>query len=276
MQLSFSAPRASRLSRLVERHLPFVRRNYLQKLFRTKEIKVAGRPAKPDQIVEKGTSITVFLPDPRENFDKLTGCRIIFEDDDVMAFDKKAGITCVPGVGTRGASLHEAAEQLLETRFFPVHRLDRETSGVIVFSKSMDMAKKLELEFRERRTEKIYYALVAGTPKKKEEWIRDPLRRNGEKVIIDPKRGQSAETHFEWVKKIGPHALLKVEPTTGRTHQIRVHLASIGCPVVGDAVYGKAKANINRHLLHAGELKILNYRFQATLPPEFEREVSGD
>jgi RluA family pseudouridine synthase len=242
----------------------------LAKLFRGKEIKLAGKAAKSEQAAQKGEQITVFLPDPRRNFVLLTGCQLIHEDENLIAINKAAGVTSVPGIGTRGASLVEAAEKLFELKLHPVHRLDRDTSGVIVFAKNADTAKKLEAEFRARRTAKIYHAVVSGIPKVQSSWIREPLRRRGEKVIIDAKNGQTAETRFELVQKLGrDRSLLRLEPRTGRTHQIRVHLASLGLPIIGDATYGTADPALKRHLLHASELQILDYRFQAELPVEF-------
>lgn len=271
MKLEFVTDRAIRLQRFAEQQLPFLSRAFLQKLFRQKEIKLNGKTARPEATAKVKDTVAVFLPDPRRHFGLLTGCEIIFEDDQIIAFDKRAGLPVVPGIGTHGATLGEAAHRLLRLNLTIVHRLDRDTSGVIVLAKNAKMARRLEAEFRARQVAKTYLAVVTGIPREKSGMITLPLKKSGRKIVVTKTGGLSAETHWQLVRKLGRNSLLEIKPKTGRTHQIRVHLASIGYPIVGDKLYGPAGKNQSRHLLHASKLKILNYELEAKLPVNFDR-----
>ena len=240
----------------------------MQKLFRKREIKVGGSARKPDAEVQIGEEIAVYLPDPRKHLKVLLGCEIIFEDQDLIAFNKSEGITTHKGVGTKGKTLREAAEELLNLDLTIVHRLDRDTSGVLIFAKNKVAGNKLAMEFRQRRTDKTYQAVIQGIPKEKSGIITLPLKKSGEKIVVAKSGGQSAETHWQLVRKIGKNALVEVKIITGRTHQIRVHMSAIGHPIVGDKLYGDPSSG-ERMLLHASRLKILDYDFQADLPKEF-------
>lgn len=292
MKLIFENSKEVRLEKFMQAKLPFLRRAFVQKLFRKKEIKVAEKPQKADAKIPAHSKVEVFLPDPRKYFFELTGNRILFEDTNVVAFDKRAGIATHAGVGTRGDDLRNCAETLLQQKLIVVHRLDRATSGVVVFAKNAAAARKLEDEFRQRKVFKKYFAVVEGIPKKPNGEINLDLKKVGQKMEI-VKKGLSAQTFWKVIQKhpslrqptealakvgkrgssracrgAGGFSLLEVEITTGRTHQIRVHLAAIGLPVVGDDLYGHAKDS--RMLLHAAELKILDYTFEAKIPQAFK------
>jgi 23S rRNA-/tRNA-specific pseudouridylate synthase len=161
----------------------------------------------------------------------------------------------------------------LKRNLIVIHRIDRATSGVVIFAKNQKTARKLEDEFRERRAEKIYHAVVEGRP---------PLAGVSEKKILRmgkkmelSEKGVAAKTLWKVVRKLGRNSLLEIRIETGRMHQIRVHLAAAGFPVVGDALYpstgsGQARrATESRMLLHSSSLKILGYTFEAKLPEEF-------
>jgi 23S rRNA pseudouridine1911/1915/1917 synthase len=165
-----------------------------------------------------------------------------------------------------------------------VHRLDKATSGVMIVAKTQASFERLKKLFQEHRMRKTYFALVSGVPKNKKGTIDAPIGiKNGtlKRSVHSSKMAKSAVTEYSVVKKIGEdnreqYALLKVTPKTGRTHQIRVHLASIGHPVVGDALYGRrAKADsASRLMLHAAALEFSDgtgshFAFEAPLPPEF-------
>ena len=277
MKIEFTASKTTRLDRLVQEKFPYIRRAFLQKLFRKKEIKVAGQANKFDVKIDTGKQIQVFLPDPKKNFSAMTGCQILFEDSDIIAFDKRAGLVTHAGVGTRGNTLREAAEGLLNLKLIVVHRIDAGTSGAIIFAKKSDIARKLEAEFKNRRVKKIYHAVVSRIPKENSGIINFSLKKSGEKMKVVQSGGMSAETKWKVIQKLKNSALLEVEILTGRTHQIRVHLAEIGYPVVGDDVYGSTSLTTSgnklpssgRMLLHASRLKILDYDIQAKLPNEF-------
>jgi 23S rRNA pseudouridine1911/1915/1917 synthase len=267
MKFSFTTNRKIRAERFCSEALPFIRRGFLQKLFRKKEIKVAGKPVKADSDIPAGSKVEIFLPDAQKNFGLLTGCEILFEDKDLIAFNKRSGITMHAGVATHGNTLREAAEKLLKLSLVVVHRIDKATSGVVIFAKNANAARKLEDEFRKRRVKKTYYAVVEGIPRETEGEIISKLEKHDKQMRISEK-GFSAETHWKLVKKLEKRALLEVKILTGRMHQIRIHLASIGFPVVGDEIYGNGGSG--RMLLHASDLEILKYKFHADLPQEFE------
>jgi len=267
MKIDFQASRAGRLERLVRERLPFVRRAFLQKLFRKREIRVGGSPRKSDAEVVVHESITIFLPDPRKNFSIITGCEILFEDAEIIAFNKTVGITTHKGVGTRGKTLREAAEELLDLKLTVVHRLDRETSGILIFAKTKETAQKLATEFRERRVKKIYHAVVSGILKDESGIIKLPLKKIGERMAV-VRGGLSAETQWKLIRKFKNSSLVEINLITGRTHQIRVHFSAIGHSIVGDKLYGDS-IDSTRMFLHASDLRILDYKFHAKLSREF-------
>lgn len=268
MKVEFIASRSTRLDRLIQVKLPYIRRSFLQKLFRKKEVKVASKAKNGDSAVEVGEKISVFLPDPRKNFAVLTGCKILFENDEVIAIDKRAGLPTHAGVGTKGNTLREAAEGLLSLNLIVVHRLDADTSGVIIFAKKKEIARKLESEFKQRRVDKVYHAVVEGSLKENSGIIKSSLKKSGQKVVVVKSGGQVAETHWKVIKKTKDKTLVEIKLITGRMHQIRVHFSEAGYPVIGDRLYGNANLS-GRMLLHASSLKVFNYDFQAKLPEEF-------
>ncbi len=274
LKLEFKTSREIRIEKFLAEQLPFLRRNFLQKLFRKREVKVEGVAQKIDAKAPANTNVEVFLPNSQKHFSALTGNEIIFENEHLIAFNKRAGISTHAGIGTRGDDLRNCAKTLLEIKLIVVHRIDKQTSGVVIFAKNQKTARALEEEFRKRRVGKKYFAVVEGIPKTKEGEINLRLKRK-DKVMEVSESGVESKTNWKIVKVltpeisrgIGKRALLEVEIETGRMHQIRVHLAAIDHPVVGDNLYGKGEEE--RMLLHSGELRILDYKFQAKLPLSF-------
>lgn len=281
MKLTFKINRKTRADRIIAEQLPYLRRAVLEKLFRKREIKIDGKPVDGKEEATPGSEISVFLPDPHKNFGFLTGSDIVFEDEHIIAFNKRAGAVVQPGTGTQGATLVEAAQGLLKIHVALVHRLDRDTSGIIVMAKTHPKTEQLENAFRKRTTEKTYHAVVLGHPQADSGVIKLPLKRVGERIKItteDNPEKLTAETAWEVVeRRKNGTSLLLVKPKTGRMHQIRVHLATIGYPIVGDTTYGQAvnekskikNVRLSRHLLHASNLKICGYNLTAPLPIEF-------
>ncbi len=283
MKLEFKTSRETRAEKFLREKLPFIRKNFIQKLFRKREIKVEGIPQKVETRLPADSIVEVFLPDPHKHFFELTGNTIIFENADLIAFDKRAGISTHAGVGTRGNDLRTATEVLLRKKLVVVHRIDKPTSGVVIFAKNQKIARLLEEEFRQRRVEKKYFAVVEGIPKTSEGVVDLRLKRVGKRMEIS-EAGLEAQTFWKVIKKTGKHALLEIQIKTGRTHQIRAHLTAIGLPVVGDETYlstssRQAEKSLKekslpprergRMLLHASDLKILDYKFHAKLPAKF-------
>jgi 23S rRNA pseudouridine1911/1915/1917 synthase len=204
--------------------------------------------------------------------------------------NKPAGMVVHPSPGhDHGTLVHAAlghAPQMEgiggEERPGIVHRLDKETSGLIVIAKNEQAHRWLQDQFRDRSVEKIYLALVDGKPPTPVGRVEAPIGRKATQrklmAVVPPAKGRDAVSEYKTLESFPAHTLLEVHPLTGRTHQIRVHLAFLGCPVTGDTVYGRKKPSLDlkRHFLHAYRLKITlpgetNPRtFEAKLPVELD------
>lgn len=209
---------------------------------------------------------------------------ILFEDSDLFVINKPAGIAVQGGTGQSKSldALFEAFYEDCNPRL--VHRLDRDTSGVLVFAKTLSMAQWLTKAFRERRVQKIYWALVCGVPQKKEGLISLPLSKKptllGEKVCVDKEEGVSALTAYRVIEELGQQiAWVELIPKTGRMHQLRVHCAEgLKMPILGDGKYGgNAAFPFGRKSLHlhARSLKVpLPFdkimAFEAPLPKDLQ------
>ena len=205
---------------------------------------------------------------------------IVFENEDLIVVNKPAGMVVHPAAGHSSGTLVNAVlgyEPDIEgiggeERPGVVHRLDKETSGLILLAKNERAHRWLQDQFRLRKVEKTYLALVDGKPPtpsgRVEAYIgRDPSHRK-QMAIVSESRGREAISEYKTVESFANHTLLEFHPLTGRTHQIRLHCAFLGCPIVGDEIYGRKKptVEINRHFLHA-------YRLKIVLPGEKEPRV---
>ena len=189
--------------------------------------------------------------------------RIAWEDEHLLVVDKPAGVVVHPGPGHRGGTLvqgllgHGAAGGE-EERPGIVHRLDRDTSGLIVVARSEEAHRRLQNVVRRHALERHYLALVVGRPRSRRGRIEAPIgrdRRDPFRRSLDTETPREAVTHFELVELLPQHALLDVRLETGRTHQIRVHLSAIDLPVAGDPVYGRPRElGLERQFLHAARL----------------------
>ncbi len=193
---------------------------------------------------------------------------ILYEDDDILVVDKPAGLSVHPGAGHPGGTLVNALIYLRPTlkgigsseRPGIVHRLDLDTSGVMVIAKNLASHAHISEQFAQRSVNKIYLALVKGRLTQTEAIIDAPIGRdpsNRQKMnVVDG--GKSAKTRYKVLRSIGDHQLLEVKLLTGRTHQIRVHLASIGHSIIGDSLYGKKSKTIDRQFLHSHLLELVH------------------
>ena len=200
------------------------------------------------------------IPEPRP-FDLA----IVYEDTEVLVVDKPAGVPTHPGPGHGGGTLSNAllaylpdlAEVGDPSRPGIVHRLDMDTSGLLIVAKTADAHRDLSAQFKQRTVSKMYMALVEGLVVPPEGVIEAPtgrhIKRRKEMAVVQD--GRESVTWYETVRIFDGYTLLRVTPKTGRTHQVRVHMAAIGYPVVGDSVYGRRNNCLARHFLHAAYLR---------------------
>lgn len=289
----FGEEGSERLDKFLVTCLPEFSRARLQGLIADGFVLVNNIPAKKSgQLIETGFEIQVRIPPPAPS--GLTGenipLDIVFENDDLIVVNKPAGMVVHPAAGHSSGTLVHAVlgyDPDLEgiggeERPGLVHRLDKETSGLIVLAKNEQAHNWLQDQFRLRTVEKTYLALVDGKPPtpagRVEAHIgRDPNHRK-KMAIVSEKKGREAVSEYKTLESFKNHTLLEFHPLTGRTHQIRLHCQFLGCPIVGDSVYGKKNqtVEINRHFLHAHQLKIIlpNEKsprtFEADLPNELK------
>ena len=275
-------------------NVPPLSRSQVQRLIAAHRVRIAGQPAAPSTKVRAGDTVTVILPEtdaPRLRPEPLT-VSLLHVDDALIVVDKPPGLVVHPGAGQAGGTL---VNQLL-SRFPEIaavghparpgvaHRLDRDTSGVLAAARSVAAYDWLVAQFAARAVRKTYLALVAGVPAVERGVIdapvgRHPARRTHMSVA---QGGKPARTHFAVLEALGPFTLLRVTPETGRTHQIRVHCAAAGLPIVGDAQYGRGVSNddrlagttLNRMFLHALSLGFTHPLTRA--PVDFHAPLAGD
>jgi len=166
----------------------------------------------------------------------------IFEDDDFIALNKPSGLLSIPDREGKEGSLKSLLQEKYE-RIFTVHRLDKDTSGLIIFAKNEEAHRHLSIQFEERQTEKIYVGLVLGTPANPKGTINLPIAENmvTRGTMIINRRGKEAITDYEVLEDFGSYSWMRFRIHTGRTHQIRVHLKDMGHPIVCDELYGDGK-----------------------------------
>ena len=241
-------------------------RSTLQKFIENGFVKVDGvLVTKPNQKFEDGVKIELNVPEGQKNADLKP--EVIYEDDNVLVLNKPAGLLSM-------AKGEYCPEKTLEDYGLLVHRLDRDTSGVVIMAKNEDTQTMLRRQFQDRKAHKTYYAVVTGRPKMDEARIYLPIARDKKRPTtfrVDA-NGKESETFYKVVKADDKHSLIELRPTTGRTHQLRVHLNYLGHPIMGDVVYGGEKAD--RLYLHAKSLEITlpggeRRTFEAPLPESF-------
>ena len=293
LNFHFDKKTPERLDKFLVELLQEFSRSRIQALIADGFVDVNGHAAKKaGQTLESGFNVTVRIPSPAPTdlIAENIPLDIVFENDDLIVVNKPAGMVVHPSAGHASGTLVNAMlgydpdiEGIGgEERPGVVHRLDKETSGLILLAKNERAHRWLQDQFRLRKVEKIYLALVDGKPPtpsgRVEAYIgRDPSHRK-RMAIVPESRGRESISEYKTVESFTNHTLLEFHPLTGRTHQIRLHCAFLGCPIVGDEVYGRKKSSvaINRHFLHAYRLKIIlpgekePRNFEAALPDELE------
>jgi len=266
-------------------------RAQLQALIADGYVTVNGQQLKPGVRLKGGEQIQLMIPvrtEPDTVEPEDIPLTIIYEDDDLAVIDKPAGMIVHPGEQNETGTLVSAAlarwpqiaaMQVEEKRVGIVHRLDKDTSGLIVLAKHDQARHNLTAQFQERTVEKIYLAMLEKRPDTTTGRIDAPIARDPKqrKKMAVARNGRPAITEFTVIDDeiSGNRALVRVRLLTGRTHQIRVHMAFIGCPIVGDRVYGyhKQRIGLKRQFLHAAELSFdqpvtgERLHFESPLPP---------
>ena len=289
----YDGEKADRLDKFLVTRLPEFSRARLQGLIDEGFVTINNvRAKKSGQSIESGAEIEVRVPPPVPS--GLVGedipLNIIFENDDLIIVNKPAGMVVHPAAGHDSGTLVHAVlgydpdlEGIgVEERPGLVHRLDKETSGLIVLAKNERAHRWLQDQFRLRTVEKTYLALVDGKPPTPTGRVeasigRDPSHRK-KMAIVTAGKGREAVSEYKTLEAFNDHTLLEFHPHTGRTHQIRLHCQFLGCPIVGDSIYGRKSltVDIDRHFLHAYRLKIVlpgekePRVFTAALPEELE------
>lgn len=294
---SFNKAEKERLDVFLTGCLPEFSRSRLQGLIKDGFVRVDGEVAtKTGQDLEGGERIEIRIPPPMPTnlVAENIPLDIIFENDDLLVVNKPAGMVVHPSPGhEKGTLVHAALGHAPEMEGIGgeerpgiVHRLDKETSGLIVIAKNEQAHRWLQDQFRARTVEKFYLALVDGKPPTPSGRVEAPIGRHAVHrklmAVMPLEKGREAVSLYRTLESFPAHTLLEVHPLTGRTHQIRVHMAFLGCPVSGDRIYGRKKASVDldRHFLHAYKLKIIlpgqiePKIFQAELPAELERVLN--
>jgi 23S rRNA pseudouridine1911/1915/1917 synthase len=256
-----------------------------ERLLAAGSVRVDGRPRPKSHRLEGGEELEVELPaeTPKALEAEEVEFRVAYEDEHLLVVDKPAGVVVHPGAGhASGTLVHGLVGQAHggeEDRPGIVHRLDRDTSGLLVVARSDEAHGRLQDLVRARAVERHYLALVRGRPRSWRGRIDAPIGRDREEPTrqsLDSDAPREAVTHFEVAELLAGHALLNVRLETGRTHQIRVHLAAVDLPVVGDRVYGIPDQALGRQFLHANRLAFDHpftggrLEVESPLPPELD------
>lgn len=270
----FNEHQPQRLDHYLVAQIPEHSRSFLQHLIRRDLVKVNGKVAKKNGMkLESMNVVEVRIPPPEpSNLEpEPISLKIVYENNDVILIDKPAGMVVHPSAGHRKGTLVHAVLAHAPNiegvggvqRPGLVHRLDKDTSGLIIMAKNDRAHRWLQDQFKQRQVRKVYLALVEDQPPTPDGRVeaaigRDPRNRKRMAVVPEAK-GRMAISEYRTVERYEKHALIEVRILTGRTHQIRVHMAFINCPVVGDRIYGRRQltAPVRRQFLHAAKLRLL-------------------
>jgi len=294
----FEEPKPQRLDKFLVACLEEFSRSRLQGLIKGGLVTVDGVPVyKASQMLDRSCMVQVRIPPagPGNLAPESIPLDIVFENDDLLVVNKPAGMVVHPAAGHASGTLANAALGHApemegiggQQRPGVVHRLDKDTSGLILMAKNDRAHLWLQDQFRQRSVIKIYIALVDGHPPTPVGRIEAPIGRDTKQrklmAIVAPQKGREAISEYHTLETFPNQTLLEVHPITGRTHQIRLHLAFVGCPVAGDTVYGRQHSTIpiKRHFLHAARLTIrlpgekTPRTFEAPLPEELNTVLEG-
>jgi 23S rRNA pseudouridine1911/1915/1917 synthase len=283
-----------RLDRFAALAFPEYSRSFLQRAIREGQVLLRGRQAKPSAVVREGDEVLARLPIMVE--DRLTPepvpLNILFEDDHLIVLDKPANLVVHPARGNRGGTLangllYHCRERLSSVngplRPGIVHRLDRDTTGVIVAAKTNEAHVGLAAQFQDRAVRKQYVALARGVMAYDEGEVNLPIGRDPrmrERMRVARQGGRVAVSRYAVIERLGRATHVRIEPRTGRTHQIRVHLSALGHPVFGDAMYGGGDgvypADLRGEPRAEGEAPLIERQALHAWRIEFDHPVTGE
>jgi 23S rRNA pseudouridine955/2504/2580 synthase len=289
-----------RLDNFLFRLLKGVPKTHVYRLLRTGQVRINGKRAKPDARLAAGDElrippVRVATPEEpvRASSRSLSdlATRIIFEDQRYLAIDKPSGLASHGGSGIKLGAIEQLRQLRPSDELELVHRLDRDTSGVLLFARKRSALTAVQTEIRESRVRKRYLALLVGKlgqdKVRVDAALRKSVLRGGERMVeVDPE-GKPSLSEFRVLQRFSGYTFVEVLIDTGRTHQIRVHAAHLGAPVAGDEKYGDAEANralrelgLKRLFLHAAEFEFStpnggNYHLSAPLPGELRAVLDG-
>ncbi|CAO4841275.1 MAG: Ribosomal large subunit pseudouridine synthase C [Holosporales bacterium] len=254
------------LRRIFNQDIP---QSVLQKALRTGKIKVNGKKSQAQSRLNHGDEVSVFMDfstyevekkqipvlskEDRAFLDRI----ILFEDDDICVINKPTGLAVQGGSGTKRHLDGMLSQYKKNTKFHLVHRLDKDTSGILVLAKSPQVAHELTELFKTKQVAKTYLAVVHGSVKPVTGTIDAPLLKDfkdKKEIVMVSAKGKPAQTGYIVLKKINRYSIIELSPITGRTHQLRVHMAHIGHPIVGDFKYGSTAEDGMRLHLHAASI----------------------
>ena len=262
-----------------------------KRLIEDGNVQVNSKNSKVSYKVQNGDIIEIHIPEAKQLDLKAQDIpiEVVYEDSDIIVVNKPKGLVVHPANGNWDGTLVNAIMAICkdslsgiggEVRPGIVHRLDKDTSGLLIIAKNDKAHINMSNEIKNREVKKVYYALVRGIVPENEATINMPISRSKKdrKKMAVSKDGKEAITHFKVIERFNKYTLLEVKIDTGRTHQIRVHLSEIGYPVVGDEVYsnGKNEFNVHGQLLHAKTLDFKHpitgkqMHLEAELPEEFK------
>ena len=281
-----------RLDVFLSHRIKELTRSQLQKNTELNQVKVTGISRKSSFRLREGDLVECdfVLPEAKGLLPENIPLKILYDDDHVIVLEKPSGLVVHPGAGRRDGTLVNALLYHFpeirnvgpEERPGVVHRLDKETSGLMVVARSEKAYSQLQHQFKQRMIEKIYLGLVWGKISKQKgtiSWAIGRHVKHGKRMSVKTKKPRAAETHFEVLRRYRGLTYLEIKPVTGRTHQIRVHFAASGHPIVGDSRYGKKKGKrcCSRLFLHAFRLGFFHpethecMNFRSPLPEDLER-----
>jgi len=270
-----------RLDVFLGTYLTRLSRAFIHKLCDTGKVAKDGKELKAGYKVREGDVISVAYDEAELDVIPTIDLPVLYEDDDCIVINKPAGVLThaqghLSNEATVATFLRDKLQDLEGARGGIVHRLDRATSGVIICAKNQAALSFLQKQFAQRKAKKSYIAITAGKPTPEEAVIDMPIERNPKApaTFRVGANGKPSVTHYKVIKSTPKYSLLELKPTTGRTHQLRVHLAEQGHPIVGDPLYGTGAFG-DRLYLHALSLEITTpdrerRTFTAPLPDEFE------